>query len=318
MRFSEDGRWGIVVNPANHQVYVIDATTERLAHTLAVGTQPYQVSFTRLYAYIRSLGTEQVALIPLTGLDESTDPAISFFPAGQGAPGTARDISIANSMVPSVKESASYVVNQAEGTVYYYMEGMAAPMGAFRNYGHEARAIEIVDRSLGEQEPGVYTGRVKLPVEGTYDVAFMMDTPRFLHCFSTQVVPNPSVRSTTAPIQVKYQLADRRVTVGTSTQVKFRLTDPVTGKPRTDIPDVKVLYYAASGGGRTVQSATSLGDGVYEATVRLSRSTTYYLFVGSRSAGVKYSDLPFVSLMGMPAAMADEPATAQTKRGGGA
>ena len=34
------------------------------------------------------------------------------------------------SIVPSVKQgAAAYIVNQAEGTVSYYMEGMGAPMG---------------------------------------------------------------------------------------------------------------------------------------------------------------------------------------------
>lgn len=300
MRFSEDGRWGVAVNPADHHVYVIDATTDRLAHRIPVGTQPYQVSFTRLYAYIRSLGSEQVGLIPLSELDKPELPQVKYFPAGQGAPGSARDISIANSMVRSVKEAASYVVNQAEGTVYYYMEGMNAPMGAFRNYGHDARAIEIVDRSLGELSPGVYTGRVKLPVPGTYDVAFMMDTPRFLHCFSATVEPNPEIRQTRAAMGVDYQVADRRIPVGKSTTVKFRLTDPVSGLPRGDIPDVTLLYYRSDGRGRTVVPAKALGDGFYEASVRIDMASTYYVFVGSRSENLQYNDLPFLSLMGTP------------------
>jgi len=57
MRFSEDGRWGVVVNPAENLVFAIDAATDRLAHTIPMGSKPYQVSSTRLYAYIRSLGT---------------------------------------------------------------------------------------------------------------------------------------------------------------------------------------------------------------------------------------------------------------------
>jgi len=316
LRFSEDGRWGVVVNPADHNVYVIDASTDKLAHTIQVGTQPYQVSFTRLYAYIRSLGSEQVGLIPLSELDETEVPQVKYFPAGQGAPGAAADISIASSIVPSVKEAASYVVNQAEGTVYYYMEGMTAPMGAFRNYGHDARAIEIVDRSLGERSPGVYTGRVKLPVPGSYDVAFMMDTPRFLHCFSATVEPNPEVQQTSAPMGVEYQSTTRRIPVGSSTSVKFRLTDPVTGEPRSDIPDVAVLYYRADGRGRTVVPAKALGDGLYEATVKVDQLTTYYVFVGSRSEKLKYSDLPFFSLMGTPAPAKEEQAAPQVKAEG--
>jgi YVTN family beta-propeller protein len=301
LRFSEDGRWGVAVNPTANKVFVIDASTDRVAHVIAVPSQPYQVSFTRLYAYVRSLGSEQVGLIPLSDLDEDVKPEVKYFPAGQGAPGRAAGISIADSMVPSVKEAASYVVNQAEGTVYYYMEGMNAPMGAFRNYGHDARAIEIVDRRLGEREPGVYTGRVKLPVEGTYDVAFMMDTPRFLHCFSALVEPNPEVRRTKAPLQVEYQVSDRRVPVGESRRVRFRLGDPLTGEPLAGIPDVHVLYYQADGRGRTEVPAEDVGDGLYEAEVRVDQVTTYYLFVAAPSKQLGYNDLPFLSLMGAPA-----------------
>jgi YVTN family beta-propeller protein len=301
LRFSQDGRWGVVVNPAENTVFVIDASSDRLAHTISVGSQPYQVTFTRGYAYIRSLGSEQVGLIPISELDEAETPPVTYIPAGQGAPGRVADISIADSMVPSVKEAAAYIVNQAEGTVHYYMEGMGAPMGAFRNYGHETRAVEIVDRSLAEREPGVYTGRVKIPVEGSYDVAFLMDTPRFLHCFSATVEPNPEVRTTRATLLIEYQIANRQVPVGGSTKVKFKLTDPVTAEPKANIPDVTVLYYGADGRGRTVVPAKSLGDGLYEAEVKVDRVTTHYVFVGSKSEELKYNDLPFASLMGVPA-----------------
>jgi len=300
MRFSQDGRWGLVVNPIENLVFAIDASKDQLAHSIAVGKQPYQINFTRGYGYVRSLGTQDVGLIPVSELDEDSVPPVTYVPAGQRPPGTAADISIADSIVPSVKQAAAYIVNQAEGTVHYYMEGMAAPMGAFRNYGHEARAIEIVDRSLGEQEPGVYVGRVKIPIEGTYDVAFMMDTPRFLHCFSAKVEPNPDIEVTTAPMDIEYLNTDRRIPVGESTKVKFKLTDPRTTLPRHDIPDVTVLYYGSDGRGRTVVPAKSLGGGVYEADVKIDRMVTYYVFVGSQSEKMMYNDIPFLSLMGTP------------------
>jgi YVTN family beta-propeller protein len=310
LRFSQDGRWGLVVNPATDQVFVIDASTDALAHTINIGKQPFHVSFTRAFGYIRSLGTADVALIPLSELDEDSRPLASYIPAGQRPPGLAADISIADSIVPSVKEgAAAYIVNQAEGTVHYYMEGMGAPMGAFRNYGHEARAIEIVDRSLSEDEPGVYTGRVKIPVEGTYDIAFMMDTPRFLHCFTTEVAPNPALKATTAKLAVEYLTLERRVPVGQATKVRFRLTDPLSTLPRSDIDDMAVMYYRSDGRGRRVVPAKSLGDGVYEAEVVVGSASTWYLFVGSRSAGLGFSDLSFFSLMGVPA-----PQAAQSKQ----
>jgi YVTN family beta-propeller protein len=312
LRFSPDGRWGLAVNPSDGNVYVIDASTDKLAQTVPVGSQPYQVSFTRQYAYVRSLGSEQVGMIALASLDDAGVPPVTYFPAGQGAPGRALEVGIADSIIPSVKEAAAYVVNQAEGTVYYYMEGMNAPMGSFRNYGHDARAIEIADRSLAEREPGVYTGRVKIPVEGTYDVAFVMDSPRFLHCFSTPVEPNPEVRQAAGPMGVEFQIDQRAVPLGASAPVKFKLTDPVTGEPKADIPDVTVLYYASDGRDRTLVPAKALGGGVYEASVTVREATTYYVFVGAASQQVKYTDLPYATLMGVkPPATVDLGAQAE-------
>ena len=58
LRFSPDGRWGFGVNPAEHAVYVIDAAENRIVHTIAVDGAPYQVAFTRAFAYVRLLDSE--------------------------------------------------------------------------------------------------------------------------------------------------------------------------------------------------------------------------------------------------------------------
>ena len=73
-----------------------------------------------------------------------------------------------------------------------------------------------------------------------------------------------------------------------------------------------VLYYASDGRDRTEVPARALGDGLYEADVKVGRSATYYVYVGSRSGKVKYTDLPFASLMGTPA----PPPGAKPKAGG--
>jgi YVTN family beta-propeller protein len=301
MRFSPDGRWAVAVNPEANAVYVVDASTNRLAHTVKVGQKPYQVTFTRAYAYVRSLGTEQVGLIPLSEFDKPGAPPVTYIPAGQGPPGAAADIGIADSVVPAVKHAGVYIVNQAEGTVHFYMEGMGAPMGSYKNRGHEVRAIETVDRSLSEREPGVYAGRVKIPVEGTYDVVFLMDQPRFVQCFSATVFPDPKAKEASGKLAIEYRIADRRVPSGTTAAVKFRLTDASSGEPRGDLRDVTVLYYGSDGRDRTEVPARALGDGFYEADVKVGRVITYYVYVGTRSGKAKYSDLPFVSLMGTPA-----------------
>jgi len=303
MRFSQDGRWGIVVNPFADTIFVIDATKDKIAHELTVGNKPYQVTFTRNFGYIRSLGTSQVGLLPLSQLDEAEKPQLSYIPAGQNPPGAAAQISISDSMVPSVKQAAAYIVNQAEGTVHYYMEGMGAPMGAFRNYGHQARAVETVDRSLNEQQPGSYIGQAKIPVEGEYDVAFMMDTPRFLHCFSVKVNPNPDVDSTTKRMTLDFTGSDKKVEVGSQGTVRFKLANPRSGEPLEGVEDMMVMYYRSDGRGRRVIPTTEKPGGEYEAQIDIDSVASYYVFVGSRSQSLNYSELPFLTVIGTPAAV---------------
>jgi YVTN family beta-propeller protein len=301
LRMTRDGRWGMAVNASTDTVFVIDASSDRLAHAISVGKQPYEVNFTNAMAYVRSLGTQDVGLIPMSELDGAETPPVTYIPVGQRPPGIAGDISIADSIVPAVNEAAAaYIVNQAEGTVSYYMEGMGAPMGSFRNYGHETRAITIVDRSLAEVAPGVYRGRVRIPVEGIYDIAFMMDSPQFLHCFTTKVIPSPLQKDEGAgTLAVNYQVDDRYITVGEPNTIRFRLEDRATGEAVADVTDVSVLYYRSDGRGRTTLAARQVGDGVYEATVEVSMPATYYVYVAAPSKKLSFSDNTLLSLMAL-------------------
>jgi hypothetical protein len=60
------------------------------------------------------------------------------------------------------------------------------------------------------------------------------------------------------------------------------------------------MYYRSDGRGRTVVPAKPLGDGRYEAEVTVSEMATWYVFVGAPSEELSYSELPFLSLMGVP------------------
>jgi YVTN family beta-propeller protein len=302
LRFTRDGRWGMAVNSTTDTVFVVDSSSDKLAHAISVGKQPYEVNFTNALAYVRSLGTQDVGLIPMSELDGTETPPVTYIPVGQRPPGVVGDISIADSIVPAVKQAAAaYIVNQSEGSVSYYMEGMGAPMGSFRNYGHETRAITIVDRSLSEVSPGVYRGRVKIPVEGLYDIAFMMDSPQFLHCFTAKVAPNEASKDAAAnKLALSYEVENRYLTVGEPRAIRFRLENTKSGTPAANIPDVSIMYYRSDGRGRKVQPAKSVGVGVYEAVVEASEPATYYVFVGAPSQNLQYTDNSFLSLLALP------------------
>jgi len=296
LRFSQDGRWAVAVNTKEDVVYIIDPSANSIAHTIDVGKQPYQVAFSRSFAYVRSLGTERVSMIDLSELGKPETVPVVTFGAGAKAPEKAKDISIADAIVEAPGEAAVMVVSPADLTVYYYMEGMMAPMGNFRNYGHFPRAVQVVDRSMQEREPGVYASTVRIPEAGTYEVAFLLDSPSVLHCFEVNVKPNPLLEPKGPPVVVAYLNEQRRVKVGDTVRLRFRLSDRKTDKPRTDLRDVRVAYFLAPGGRRTQLAASHTGDGIYEAELPLAKSGAYYVYVASTSAKVKFGDLPFMTL----------------------
>jgi len=78
------------------------------------------------------------------------------FPAGQHPLDQFSLASFADTIVRAPGEDAVLVANPADKAIYYYKEGMAAPMGYFPNYGKEPRAVAVIDRTLRQIETGVY------------------------------------------------------------------------------------------------------------------------------------------------------------------
>jgi hypothetical protein len=189
------------------------------------------------------------------------------------------------------------MVNPADNTTYFYMEGMNATSSNYRVYGASARAVTVVDRSLKEVEPGVYSAKVKVPAAGKYDVAFLLETPRLLHCFSAQAQANPLIKHDTAALGIKYLDTKRSVPVGDPTPFRFRLVQPATGLPRTGLRDVRVLFFRLPGKDRTEIIAQEEGEGVYRALLPFPRPGAYYVHVGVPSERVGYNDLPYFSVL---------------------
>ena len=297
LRFTQDGRWAFVVNPTAKTVFVIDAAENRLAHAIPLDGQPYQVSFTRAFAYVRLLDSEQVKMVNLLSLGADRKPTVQGFGAGTGAPKTAGNLSVADSVAQAANEAAVFVVNPADSNTYFYMEGMNAPMGSFGGYGHAARAVAVVDRSLKEVEPGVYAGKVRLPVAGQYDVAFLLDNPRILHCFSAEAQDNPALSRDGRSLTAEFIDLPLRTPQGAEVPVRFRLLDARSRTPRAGLGDVRVLFHAASGGPREESLAVEVGDGVYEARIVPSQAGAHYLFISIPSQRMKPNELPFRGIL---------------------
>ena len=301
MRFSPDGRFGLVLNTAQDRLSVIDSSNDQTVHELQVTPEPYQLTFTQAFAYVRGLASSQVSMINLSSLGEGKQPIVQAFDAGPAAPKLAGSLPLANSLAPARDEAAVFVVNPVDNTAYYYMEGMNAPMSGYLNRGHSARAATVVDRSLREVQPGVFSGRIKLPAAGAFDMAFMLNQPQVAYCFTVDVQEDPALTKARATAQVQFMLDAATVNAGSEPlMARFRVIQGGTGLPWRGLQDLQVRYYQAPSSWQATVQAREVGEGIYEAPLQLKRAGAYYLQVRSTSAGLGGNGQSFASLRALP------------------
>lgn len=300
MGFSADGRFGIVLNTLENQASVIDAATDSLIHELDVSAEPYQVVFTKAYAYVRGLASPKVTMINLASLGEGRKPISQGFEAGTQPPRLAGDLPLASSLGVSRDENSVFVVNPVDNTTYFYAEGMNAPMSGYPNRGQVARAALVIDRSLREVEPGLYSARVKLPPAGRFDVAFLLNQPNIVHCFSTVVEPNAVTPKQAGTPKVEFMLDKSTAALGSPYTVRFRIVQGKQKTLRSGVKDVQVRYFLAPSSRPQLVAARDVGDGVYEAPVTLDQKGAWYLHVRAASLGANFDDQTFASVRVLP------------------
>ncbi|MHC8350141.1 YncE family protein [Pseudomonas sp. RT4P38] len=300
MGFSADGRFGIVLNTLENQASVIDAATDSLIHELNVSTEPYQVVFTKAYAYIRGLASAKVTMINLSSLGEGRTPISQGFEAGPQAPRLAGDLPLASSLAVSRDDNAVFVVNPVDNTTYFYAEGMNAPMSGYPNRGQVARAAMVIDRSLREVEPGLYSARIKLPPAGRFDVAFLLNQPNIIHCFTALVEPDKNLNPHAGVPKVEFMLDNSTAALGSLYVVRFRIVQGKQKVQRSGVKDVQVRYFRAPTSRAQEVAALEVGDGVYEAPVTLDQNGAWYLHVRAASLGASFDDKTFASVRVLP------------------
>ncbi len=248
-------------------MHVIDTATNELVQDVKVAGEPFEPNFSETFAYVRSLHTEQVHMLGLASLGKGQPRHRSAVRCGHAAArcGLPERCSPAACPAPPMRVRC-FVVNPSDGTTYFYQEGMNAPASNYRVHGASPRAVTVVDRSLKQVSPGVYEGRVRLPAAGKYDVAFMLQQPQILHCFSAEAVENPSLAAIRTPLKLEFQTTQRAYRVGDTAAVRFRLTDGKTGQRLVGAVGISALHFLAPGRGRTESPVVEVGDGVYEAS----------------------------------------------------
>ncbi|WP_080943001.1 YncE family protein [Pseudomonas fluorescens] len=300
MGFSADGRFGIVLNTLENQASVIDAATDSLIHELDVSAEPYQVVFTKAYAYVRGLASAKVTMINLSSLGQGRTPISQGFEAGPQAPRLAGDLPLASSLAVSRDDNAVFVVNPVDNTTYFYAEGMNAPMSGYPNRGQVARAAMVIDRSLREVEPGLYSARIKLPAAGRFDVAFLLNQPNIIHCFTALVEPDKQLASHPGVPKVEFMLDKSTAALGSPYVVRFRIVQGQQKAQRSGVKDVQVRYFRAPTSRAQEVAALEVGNGIYEAPVTLDQNGAWYLHVRAASLGANFDDKTFASVRVLP------------------
>ena len=299
IKFAPGGRLGFVVNPEKDVIHILDAATNRIVQTGDVEDGPDQVAFSDELAYVRHRGSEIVLMIPLdeVGVEGKQLPVVDF-PGGQTPFGKGRKPCPADAIVQAPGANAVLVANPADRAIYFYKEGMAAPMGNFSNYSREPRAVLVVDRSLKERRPGVYETIAKLRRPGIYDVAFFMNAPRVVHCFEVPVaaIPEMAAKRKGPAAHVEPAVENRILQTGQKVRLRFRLTDPETGQPMANLRDVRFLAVLAPGIWHKRHGAEPAGDGFYEIDFAPPQSGIYYVYLECLSLGLTFNNPHYLVL----------------------
>lgn len=298
LKFDPTGRFGFAVNQVESTVSIIDAATGEVAGTVEVVKGPDQVVFTDRYAYVRGTGSEKFSLVELGGVAKGRFTAVDVT-AGQKAPSALpAEIGVADMIATTPEGNAAMIANTPDGMIYYYVEGMMAPMGTLSNYKRRPHAAMILDRSLAETTPGVYSVPVRLKGAGRFDVAVLTGQPRVAHCFELEVASSADAAKN-APVvslAVKALFDGRQFTAGEAVALRFKLTDPATGQPLKGLQDIQVLAFEPPGIWQQRQWAKEAGEGEYEVTQTFPRAGLYKVMLRSSSRGVSFADLPATSV----------------------
>ncbi|MDH5526715.1 MAG: cytochrome D1, partial [Nitrospirota bacterium] len=294
MQITPDGRFGMVLNTLADKVVVFDADSGAMRHHFGVGKRPFQLSFTENFAYVRAIETEQVTLINLGELGSESTPPTTMFGAGSAVGDWSEAITLAPSMTPAAREAASLVVNRADNTVYYYMEGMSAPMGNFRNYGHRPRAVLTVDRMLKEREAGRYSAPITLPAGGEYELILQTFEPNLTHCFPFTVISNTPE---TEALEARFIEPPTAVYPGGKVTVRFQIVGYETGTVHTGLSGARAMVVRLPGSGRTVVEAHVNADGVFTADLPVPFAGAYQVQVAVPELGIGFGDLIGISFM---------------------
>ena len=298
--FEPTGRFGFIVNPQQSYLQILDAATNRIVQTGDMESEPDQVIFSDELAYVRHKNSELILMIPLDQVGkEGTALQAADFPAGQNPPGKCDFPSNAPGMVQAPGANAMLIANPLDKNIYYYKEGMAAPMGNFTNYKRMPRAVEVIDRSLEERSSGVYETVGKIRGFGDYEVAFFVDVPRITHCFKVNVKEDEALElerleERMGTVSVEFILPSNKLKQKTEIPLLIRVIDPTTKEVVSGLEDIRIRS-TSSGNWFYEEAATETKmEGVYNSQIEFPEAGIYYIYVECPSKGLSFNNPQYV------------------------
>jgi len=296
MSLSPDGRWAFVLNPNRNRVYLMDMASAEIRQTLEIGGAPDQVTVGRDTVYIRPLNGKSIFSFELSDLESGKSPELTEIPYAQRAPGESPEYAIANPLATLPDEGAVLIANSADNMIYYLIEGTTAPAGSYKDQATLPRAVTFVDRSLKQEAPGIFSGRVLIPSGGNYQVALLLDDPKLVHCFNFNAKPGDAEVSVKTEVKIEPVNLPASVKRGESFKMKFRVLDIENDQPVDELEDFVVSINQVGGNFSQRYLAKSLGSGEYEVDSKILQSGTFTLIISVSSKNYGLNGLTPLSL----------------------
>lgn len=302
IEFERTGRYAFLVYPDLDRMQILDAASNRIVQTGDTESRPTRFAFSDELAYLSHSNSETVLMVPLDQIGmEGTQIQAADFPGGQNPPGLSQMPCSGPRMVQAPGANAMLIANPADETVYYYLEGMAAPMGSFANYSRQPRSVAVIDRSLKEIKTGVYQTTARLRGAGPYRIAFFLDAPRILHCFDANIGVNPQLEAERkeeklGTIALELYAEGAIATPGEDFEVFVKMTDPVSGELFAGLNDVRFRATSPSNWYEEIAAPETEKEGYYGAKFKFPGPGVYYIYAECPSRKLFFNNEQFLIL----------------------
>lgn len=294
LNFEPEGRFAVVANRLHHTISVIDSAVDSVIASTHVVKEPDQITFTQRYAYVRGVDSDGFSLIDLNELRKGRLVPVDIQSGRQPPNAEPKEIGVANMIAPTPEGNSVVIANAPDRMLYFYQEGMMAPMGAFSNYKRMPRGIMLLDRSLTETAPGVYSAPVTFTRGGRFDVPVLIDQPRIATCFQITVADAAGEKkfSAGAAITVEALSGEEAVTSHQNVTLRFRIVDPLDMQAVTGLKDVQALVFEPPGLWQQRRPVKEVGDGIYALELVFPHAGLFKIMLTISSRGISYTRLP--------------------------